>query len=186
MKKLLTICSLSVLLFAGAMQVQAVENQNLQSQNRLEQQQKNRESFEKRLNLTEKQKEKAKKIHQKGASQMKPIMKKIGDARKEIAEIKKSDLDETSKQEKISNKIQEIKKLDKKAHEIRKQNSQEFEKILTEEQKAELKKMKAEGRKNFEKKHPPRPPFNMFGPEFKGGDRGIFLPPQPIPPKSDK
>ena len=186
MKKLLSIMFLSAVLVVGNVQVQASEANDSVNKVKIEQQQKNRESFEKRLNLTEKQKEKAKKIHQKGASQMKPIMKKIGDLRKEILEIKKSDLDETAKKDKIDIKIQEIRKLDKKAHEIRKQNSQDFEKILTDEQKAELNKMKAEGRKNFEKHHPPRPPFNMFGPEFKGREKGIFLPPPPMPPKSDK
>ena len=43
--------------------------------------------------------------------------------------------------------------------------------------------MKSEGRKRFEKKHPPRPPFGMFGPDFKGGEKGIF--PPPPPPKEE-
>lgn len=186
MKKLLSTLFLSALLIAGSGQVIAAESENLPQKPKFEQMQKNKQDFEKRLNLTDKQKEKAKKIHQKGASQMKPIMKKIGDLRKEIAEIKKSDINESVKQEKIDKKFQEIKKLDKKARDIRKQNSKEFEKILTDEQKSELNKMKAEGRKNFERKHHPRPPFNMFGPDFKNGERGIHLPPPPMPPKADK
>ena len=186
MKKLLSILFLSAVLIAGSGQVMASEGEKLPQKPKFEQMQKNKLDFEKRLNLTEKQKEKAKKIHQKGASQMKPIMKKIGELRKDIAEIKKSDLDDATKQEKINKKFQEIKKLDKKAHEIRKQNSKDFEKILTDDQKGELKKMKAEGRKNFEKHHHPRPPFNMFGPDLKNGERGIQLPPPPMPPKADK
>ena len=184
MKKLLTICSLSAILLLGAVQVQAAESPDVKPNKSFGHQQKVRESFEKRLNLTEKQKEKAKKIHQKGASQMKPIMKKIAELKKEIADIKASDIDENAKNEKIDAKYQEIKKLNKKANEIRKQNSKEFEKILTDEQKSELKKMKEEGRKKFEKNHPPRPPFNMFGQDFRGGEKGIF--PPPPPPKFEK
>lgn len=126
-----------------------------------------RQQFEQRLKLTDKQKEKAKAIHQKGMEQMKPIMSQLQAKRKELHEIKSSNLEETAKNEKIAKIREEVKALDKKARDIRKQNSQEFENILTKKQKKELEKMKAEGRERFEKKHPPRPPFNMFGaPEF--------------------
>ena len=47
--------------------------------------------------------------------------------------------------------------------EIRKKNSQEFESILNKKQKAELEKMKSEGRARFEQNHPPRPPFAGLG-----------------------
>lgn len=181
MKKLLTICTLSAVLFVGSIQAQAAENPNLQHKNAFVQQQKNRETFEQRLKLTDKQKEKAKNIHEKGASQMKPVMKKIGDLRNEIVEIKKSDLTEQAKQEKVSKKLQEIKKLDTKAREIRKQNNQEFENLLTDEQKVELQKMKAEGRKNFEKKHPARVPFNVGGPGGKQFGKQF-----PVPPANNK
>ena len=177
MKKILSILLLSAVLTIGSTQAIAGESaDNTQQKPQKEQQMmKVRESFEKRLNLTEEQKTKAKKIHQKGAKQMKPIMKKIGQLKQEIREIKKSDLEESAKHDKIDKKFEEIRKLDKKAHNIRKANGKEFEKILTDTQKAELKKMKAEGRKRFEKKHPPRSPFGMFGPDFKGGEKGIFL-----------
>ncbi len=126
-----------------------------------------RQQFEQRLKLTDKQKEKAKAIHQKGMEQMKPVMTQINSKRKEIKEIMASNLDETAKKEKISAIKEELKTLEKQAREIRKQDSQEFEKILTKKQKKELEKMKAEGRERFEKHHPPRPPFNMFGaPDF--------------------
>ena len=141
--------------------------------------------FEQRLNLTDKQKEKAKAIHQKGFEQMKPVMTQIKELRKNIAETKKSDLDEKTKSEKIKKTAEELKVLEKKANEIRKANSQEFEKILTKKQKKELEKMKAEGRAKFERKHRPRPPFSMFDSEQKGD--GAFLPPPPPkPPVEDK
>lgn len=144
-----------------------------------------KQNFEKRLNLTDKQKEKAKAIHQKGFEQMKPVMEQIKAIRKDIKETKKSDLDEKAKSEKIKKDFEELKALDKKAHEIRKENGKEFEKILTKKQKKELDKMKAEGRARFEKEHRPRPPFNMFDPEGKG-QRPLFPPPPPKPILEDK
>jgi len=181
MKKLLPVLLLSAVLTIGSVQAMAGETTDkIPQKPQKEQCMKQKQNFEKRLNLTEKQKEKAKKIHQKGAKQMKPLMKKMGKLRKEIGEIKKSELEESAKKEQIDKKFKELKALDQKAHKIRKSNSQEFEKILTKEQKTELEKMKAEGRKKFEKKHPPRAPFNMFPPpEFKGGEKGIFPPPPP-------
>ena len=185
MKKLLSIMFLTAALTIGATQAIAGETPDkLPQKPPKEQYLKQRQSFEKRLNLTDKQKEKAKKIHQKGAKQMNPLMEKRNELRKEINAIKKSDLDETKKQEQISQKFKQMRSIDKKAQDIRKSNSKEFEKILTKEQKSELEKMKAEGRRKFEKNHPPRPPFNMFPPEHRGGEKGIF--PPPPPPKFDK
>ena len=86
--------------------------------------------FEKRLNLTDKQKEKAKAIHQKGFEEMKPVMEQIKALKKDIYETKKSALDEKAKTEKIKKDVEELKVLEKKAHEIRKANSQEFENVL--------------------------------------------------------
>ena len=144
-----------------------------------------KQDFEKRLNLTDKQKEKAKKIHQKGFEQMKPIMKQTAEKRKEIEAIKaNNDLTEQDKQEQIKQKVEEMKALHKQAHEIRKANSQEFEKILNKKQKQELEKMKAEGRARFEKKHPPRKPFDMFGAPNFWGQKPMLPTPQPV--KEDK
>lgn len=122
-----------------------------------------RQRFEQRLNLTDKQKEQARAIHQKGREQMKPIMEQIAQKRQEIEAVKLSRIAEKAQQERISTLTAEIGELEKKAHEIRKANSQEFEKILTKKQKNELAKMKAEGRARFEKNHPARPPFGTQG-----------------------
>jgi len=122
-----------------------------------------RQRFEQRLNLTDKQKEQAKVIHQKGKEQMKPIIEQIVQKRQEVEAIKLSRMSDKMQQEKIGKLTAEIGELEKKAHEIRKVNSQEFEKILNKRQKNELAKMKAEGRARFEKNHPARQPFNGMG-----------------------
>lgn len=129
-----------------------------------------KQKFEKRLNLTEKQKEKAKIIHQKGREQMKPVMDQIMAKHQEIEAVQKTKMTEKAQQEKIAEINLQIRELDKKANEIRKANSQEFESILTKKQKNELAKMKAEGRAEFERNHPPRPPFQGLG------NPGFFVP----------
>jgi len=141
-----------------------------------------KQQFEKRLNLTEKQKKKAKTIHQKGLEKMKPLMSEIAQKRKELKALKESN--DPAKEEKISQKKEELKKLNDKAHKVRKKNGKDFEKILTKEQKTELEKMKAEGRAKFHKKHPPKPPFNMFDGDGFWNKKGLF--PPPPPPKEEK
>lgn len=136
-----------------------------------------KQDFEQRLNLTAKQKEKAKAIHKKGAQQMKPLIQQIETLKKDIENTKKSNLDKKIKEEKINKDFEEIKNIEKKANEIRRKNSQEFEKILNKKQKKELEKMKAEGREKFEKEHRLKAPFRMFPPK----EKPLFPPPFPIP-----
>ncbi len=156
MKRLFSLLLLVTMLIAGS-QVFASET-NPPSKDQV------RQRFEQRLNLSEKQKAKAKKIHQKGQEQMKPVMVQINEKREEIKKLKSGTSPDKATQEKIKQNMDELKVLEQKAREIRKANSQEFEKILNKKQKNELEKMKAEGRANFHKHHPPRPPFNMFPP----------------------
>ncbi len=122
-----------------------------------------RKEFEQRLNLTEKQKEKARIIHKQGREQIRPVMMQIDLKRQEIETVKLSRISVKMQEEKIAQLNAEIKELEKQAQEIRKKNSQEFEKLLNKKQKAELDKMKAEGRARFEQKHPPRAPFQGLG-----------------------
>ena len=122
-----------------------------------------RKQFEQRLNLTDKQKEKAKIIHQQGREEMTPIMVQIKQKHQELEMVKMSRMAEKMQQEKIAQITSEIQNLEKQAHDIRKKNSQEFEKILNKKQKAELEAMKAEGRAKFEKHHKARPPFQGLG-----------------------
>ena len=135
--------------------------------------------FEQRLQLTDKQKEQAKVIHQKGREKIKPVMMQIDYKRQEIEMIRLSRMSERMQKEKTDQLMLEIKDLEKQADTIRKENTQEFEKILTKKQKAELEKMKAEGRARFAKNHPPRPPFQGLG------TPGFLLRPLLPPPAHD-
>ncbi len=122
-----------------------------------------KKQFEQRLNLSEKQKEKAKALHTQGREEMKPIMVQIKQKHQEIEMVKMSRMAEQMQQEKIAQLTAEIQALEKQAHEIRKKNSKEFERILNKKQKAELEVMKAEGRARFEKDHKARTPFQGLG-----------------------
>lgn len=134
---------------------------------------KRQEAFEKRLKLTDEQKAKAEQIRQKGHEQMKPIMEKLKEKRMEADAVKRSRMAVEMQQEKLAELHKEIRALKRAAHELRMQNMQEFEAILTKKQLKELRKMKEEGRKNFEKRHKkgghphfdgPRPGFGPEGP----------------------
>ena len=114
---------------------------------------KRQEAFEKRLKLTDEQKAQAKELRQKAHEQMKPIMEKMKEKRQEIEAVKRSRMAVEMQQEKIAELQKEIGALKRAAHELRMQNMKDFEAILTKKQLKELKKMKEEGRKNFEKNH---------------------------------
>lgn len=139
-----------------------------------------KKNFEKRLNLSEKQKQQAKIIHEQGREQIKPIFYQIELKNQEIEAIKRSRMAEKAQQERINQISEEIKELQKQAREIRRKNSQEFEKILNKKQRAELEKMKAEGRARFERNHPPRPPFQGLGTPGFLMPKPLFPPPPPL------
>lgn len=162
MKKIFSLILTLIIIALGYNYNQAIANCSDNFQNRPSKEQMRRE-FEKRLNLSEKQKEKAKAIHLQGREQMKPIILQIEIKRQEIEAVRRSRLAERAQIEKITKLEDEIKKLEKQAREIRQKNTHDFEKILNKEQKAELEKMKAEGRARFERNHPARPPFNGLG-----------------------
>jgi len=132
----------------------------------------NKVDFDKRLKLTDEQKAKAKEIHQKGFEEIKPIMEKLNLKREEIAAVKRSNLTPEAQAEKIVQLRKETRELKRQAREIQMKNMKEFEAILTDKQKNELKKIKEEGRKKFEKAHkksllkmPPMPPEFGKGPK---------------------
>ncbi len=132
----------------------------------------NKVDFDKRLKLTDEQKAKAKEIHQKGFEEIKPIMEKLNLKREEIAAVKRSNLTPEVQAEKIVQLRKETRELKRQAREIQMKNMKEFEAILTDKQKNELKKIKEEGRKKFEKAHkksllkmPPMPPEFGKGPK---------------------
>lgn len=96
--------------------------------------------LEDKLNLTDEQKEQAKKIHEEGRKEIEPLMK-------------------------------EMKELREKMDVVRKKNMEEFEKILTPEQKEELDSMK----KSFEEKMK-KGPRHMRG-KMPHGEDGMLPPP---------
>ena len=130
---------------------------------------KRKAEFDKRLNLTEAQKAKAKKLREDGQKQMKPIMDAMNAKRQELKAAK----DANSSNEEIRKIYSDMKDLDRKAHQLRMSNMKNFEAILNQEQLAELNKMKEEGRKKFNEGHrdkptprfginpPPPPPRDM-------------------------
>lgn len=117
-----------------------------------------RAEFENKLKLTDEQKAKAKEIRLKGHEEMKPIMDKLQEKRKEAQAIKASKTEPQAQEAQLAKIREEVKVLKKQARDLRIKNMQEFEAILTPKQKKTLEKMKKEGRKNFKKHHPKRPP----------------------------
>lgn len=111
-----------------------------------------RAEFDKRLNLSEAQKEKAKEIRENGEAKMKPLFEAMKAKREEIEAIKLSRVSVQMQQEQIAEVKKDMAELRKKMHEVRMQNMKDFEAILTKDQKKELEKMKQEGRKKFEQK----------------------------------
>lgn len=168
MRKTLSILLSAVVLTLGTVAANANEN-NIEQRapksvmNQQFSREQHRKQFEQRLNLTEKQKEKARQIHKQGREEMAPVIMQIELKRQEIDTVKLSRMAERAQKERIDVLNNEIKELEKQAQEIRKKNSQEFEKILNKKQKAELELMKAEGRARFERFHKARPPFQGLG-----------------------
>ena len=154
MKKLLvllTICTFSII------QVNATEamlQKQLIEQKKQELRVQRGQAFEKRLGLTEEQKIKAKELRIKAVERMKPVMDEIIAKKQEAKMVKMSRIAVQIQEERLNKIDEELKVLEKKAHDIRKANMKEFESILTRQQKRILKEMKKEGRKNYHAQHP--------------------------------
>ena len=110
-------------------------------------------AFEKRLGLTEEQKQKAKELRTQGFENIKPVIEKLKSRELEAEMVKKSKLAPRAQEEKLRSIYKDMTTLKKEAHDIRVKNMKDFENILTTEQKKTLKEMKQEGRKEFKKKH---------------------------------
>lgn len=138
--------------------------------------QKRHAEFEQRLKLTDEQKAKAKELREQGFEKIKPVMEKMKEKRAEIEAVKLSRISTEAQNEKIEQLKKEIGALKQEAHRLRMENMKAFESILTKSQLKELKKMKEEGRKKFDKefkKHPQRHGHHD-GPR---PDRGCDCPP---------
>lgn len=136
--------------------------------------QKRNEEFEKRINLTDEQKAKAKELREQGFEKMKPIMEKMKEKQDSLKKLEKSE-----DVQNVQQLHKELGALKREAHEIRMQNMKEFESILTKKQQQELKKMKEEGRKNFEKNMKNRPEFKPGTGRPGFGPGHAEIPPQP-------
>lgn len=179
MKKILVLAS--VMLFATSMMTFASDDKTVTTQNQGQHQvrpdrpdfkmppkgpdfKKRNEEFEKRLNLSDKQKAQAEALRKQGFEKMKPVMEKLKQKHDEIASLKdKTDDASVQKREQLRKEIGALKR---EAHEQRMQNMKDFESILTKKQQKELIKLKEEGRKKFEKEHKnrPHPKFGHGGP----------------------
>ena len=116
-------------------------------------------AFEQKLALTEEQKIKARELRRNGHAKLKPIMDEILSKKQEAKMIKMSRIAVEMQEEKLAVIDEELKVLEKKAHDIRKLNMKEFEAILSKDQKKILKQMKKEGRKKYKATHPCRGPL---------------------------
>ena len=112
-------------------------------------------AFDQKLGLTEEQKVQAKELRKQGFEKMKPVMDQIRQKKRELRTLEESGTVSDANKKALE---KDLKALKKDADKIRKQNMEEFESILTKEQKETLKQMKKEGRKNFERKHKHCPP----------------------------
>lgn len=124
--------------------------------------------FEQRLQLTDEQKAKAKELRENSFEQMKPLMNKIKEKREEIKAVKLSRISVQAQNEKIEQLHKEIGAIKNEMHRLRMENMKKFEALLDKKQLKELKKMKQEGRKKFDKefKKHPHPKFgHEFGPK---------------------
>lgn len=132
--------------------------------------------FEKRLNLSEKQKQQAEAMRKADFEKMKPVMEKLKQKHEEASALKdKTDEASVQKREQLRKEMGALKR---ELHEQRMQNMKEFESILTKKQQKELTKIKEEGRKKFEQAHKKHPQFD--GKRGPRPDR-----PMPVPVKEE-
>lgn len=109
--------------------------------------------FEKRLNLTEEQKQTIEANKIKDREKMAPIMKDIREKQKSFRAIDTNpDLTAEQKQKEKQKVKAEIKALKVQADNCRKENMKNFENVLTPQQKTEFEKIKKEQKQEMEKK----------------------------------
>lgn len=166
MKKVLVLLSVICLTVTTANAVeQANLVQNQMAQKYIAMKEQRERAFEKRLELTEVQKLKAREIRKNGHEKLKPILEEIKSKKQEAEMIRRSRMAVQMQEEKLAVIDAELKLLEKKANTIRKSNMRDFESILTRQQKRTLKEMKKEGRQRYQSQHPPvKPNFSYSRP----------------------
>lgn len=142
--------------FANAEEVQKADvNNKIQEQQKINEERLQRvNAFEKRLGLTDFQKEQAKEIRFRGHFELGPVLHDIRLKKQEEKIVKMSKIAIHEQELRLEKIKAEIKDLEKQAKEIRKKNMKEFEEILSKQQKKILKQMKKEGRKRYHDEHP--------------------------------
>ena len=153
MKKILVLFTVMIFSLTTANATDAViKSDNAQLQQNIKVQRENR--FEKRLGLSEEQKIKAREIRIKGHQKIRPVMDEIMVKKQEAMMVKMSRIAVVEQEKRLAIIDKELKVLEKKAHDIKRENFKDFESILTRKQKKILKEMKKEGRKNYQSTHP--------------------------------
>lgn len=110
-----------------------------------------RAEIEKRLKLTDEQKEKIKLQKEQDHEKIKPIMDQIIEKKKDFKNIlDDKSLSQEAKDQKLKELKTSLKELKEQADSIRKENFNNFENLLTEKQKKEFEKIKSEQKKDME------------------------------------
>ena len=131
--------------------------------------------FEKRLNLTEEQKKQIEENRKNDHEKVKPVVEQIKQKRQEIKSvIEDTKLSEEEKSKKTAELLKELDALKLQADNLRKENMQNFENVLTEKQKKEFAKIKKEQKQEMEKRK------KQFE-KSKRGQRKYIKPVQPTP-----
>ena len=121
-----------------------------------------RQMFAQRLKLTDEQKQTLDKFRQEDMAEIKPILQDMFAKRNEYDMVSTSNMPAIEKEAKMLKLKAEMKDLKAKADEMRSKNMKRFESVLTEEQKVEFEKIKAERRQAPPQQQPPRF-FENFG-----------------------
>ena len=121
-------------------------------------------NLEEELGLTEAQKQQARQNRIQGRKDMKPVMDEIRAKKEAIMDVFDSELSDDKKKERVDAMQAELKELHKKANTLREKNMQDFEKILTKDQKEKFEQLKQKNMPKHEckkcgKMMPPPPPM---------------------------
>ena len=111
-------------------------------------------AFERRLELTEVQKLKARQIRQSGHEKLFPLIEQVKSKKQEAEMIRRSRMAVQMQEEKLAVIDNELRVLEKQINDVKKANMKEFESILTKQQRKTLKQMKKEGRQRYHSEHP--------------------------------
>lgn len=158
MKKQLIIAGISALMLSTTMTYANPASDNAQSPQKPackckcnkqlppKMQKQKRIPLDEQLNLSEEQKAKAHEIRMEGREKMKPVFEKIKAKHQEIKEVQQSNLSQEEKTKKLTTLKKDMKQLKREIRKISNENTQEFEAILTPEQKAKFEKIKQDAR----------------------------------------